>query len=141
MAPTFSVTYSRTGDVHTIDTGKGTLGNIVVDNTGVAPEAQGGTAKQLLGSAALFCYCANLAGTMDARGIKYEKIEATGTLHMGFNEAGQGRVRKMTIDAKVIGLVADSPDAFDRVQKIMKQGCLVTGSLHEGIEMEYLLSA
>lgn len=141
MAPTFSITYSRKGDVHKIETGKGTLGDIVIDNTGVAPADQGGSAKQLLASAGLFCYCSALSGTMDARGIKYDSIEATGTLHMGFNDAGAGRIRKMTIDAHVKGLNADDPEAFDRVQKIMKQGCLVTGSIHEGIEVEYLLAA
>ena len=36
-----------------------------------------------------------------------------------------------------VDLPEEDDDIFQRVVKIMKQGCLVTGSLHDGIEMSY----
>ena len=133
-----TISYSRQGDVHTIETGGAALPKIVIDNTGVPENQRGGTAKQLLGSAAVFCYMSALLGSLDARGVKYENATATATLEVGPNDLGQGRVKKITIDAAVTLPGEDAP-TFERVAKIMKQGCLITGSLHEGVEMAYNL--
>ena len=133
-----SVSYSRQGDVHTIETGGVALPKIVVDNTNVPENQRGGTAKQLLGTAAIFCYMSALLGSLDARGVKYSDAKATATLEVGGNELGQGRVKKITIDASVT-LSEEDASTFERVEKIMKQGCLITGSLHDGIQMAYNL--
>ncbi|MGX8717540.1 MAG: OsmC family peroxiredoxin, partial [Desulfovibrio sp.] len=61
------------------------------------------------------------------------------TLDVGANEKGQSRVQKITIDANV-GIDEEDLDLFERVARIMKNGCLVTGSLHDGIEMAYNLN-
>ena len=74
-----TISYSRQGDVHTIETGGAALPKIVIDNTGVPENQRGGTAKQLLGSAAVFCYMSALLGSLDARGVKYEDATATAT--------------------------------------------------------------
>lgn len=140
MAATMIVSYSRKGDVHSIDTGGRALGTIVADNTSLPPDQRGGTAKQLLAAAALYCYCGSLADALDARGARYSGIHATATLELGLNDEGQSRVRKIRLNAKV-ALPEEDADIFDRVGKIMRQGCLVTGSLHDGIEMEYVLQA
>lgn len=134
-----TISYSRQGDVHTIETGGAALPRIVIDNSSLPEDQRGGTAKQLLGSAAVYCYMAALCGALDARGIAYENAKATVTLGVGPNDLGQGRVKKITIDASVTLSDQDSA-AFDRVAKIMRQGCLVTGSLHEGIQMNYNLT-
>lgn len=133
-----TISYSRQGDIHTIETGGAALPTIVVDNTNVPENQRGGTAKQLLGSAALFCYMSALLGSLDARGVKYESASATATLEVGPNDLGQGRVKKITIDATVT-LSEEDASSFERVEKIMKQGCLITGSLHDGIQMAYNL--
>lgn len=133
-----TISYTRQGDVHTIETGGAALPQIVIDNTNVPENQRGGTAKQLLGTAALFCYMSALLGSLDARGVKYEGASATATLEVGPNDLGQGRVKKITIDASVT-LPEEDASTFERVEKIMKQGCLITGSLHEGITMVYTL--
>lgn len=133
-----TVSYSRQGDVHTIETGGAALPQLVVDNTNVPENQRGGTAKQLLGSAAIFCYMSALLGSLDARGVKYSNASATATLEVGGNDLGQGRVKKITIDATVT-LAEEDASTFERVEKIMKQGCLITGSLHDGIQMAYNL--
>ncbi len=136
---TLSVSYSRNGDVHKIETGNAALGTLVIDNTGIPADARGGTAKQLLASSALFCYCSALVSALDARGVKYGELKATATLETGNNNDGQGRVKSIHIDVAV-PLSEEDASTFERVEKIMKQGCLVTGSLHEGIHMTYALS-
>lgn len=135
-----TVSYSRQGDVHTIETGGGALATMVIDNTTVPQDARSGTAKQLLAASALFCYATALVGALEARGAKYTDIQANATLEVGGNDLGQGRVKKITIESKVT-LPEEDSEIFERVEKIMRQGCLVTGSLHDGIDMAYSLQA
>ncbi len=134
-----TVAYHRNGDVHTIETGGAALGNIVIDNTNVPADQRGGTAKQLLGAAALYCYAAALNAAMEARALKYTSLDLTALMDVDANEKGQSRVMKITITANV-GIDEEDLDLFDRVARVMKNGCLVTGSLHDGIEMEYKLN-
>jgi len=134
-----TVAYHRNGDVHTIETGGAALGNIVIDNTNVPADQRGGTAKQLLGAAALYCYAAALNAAMEARALKYNSLDLTATMNVDANEKGQSRVQKIAITANV-GIDEEDLDLFDRVARVMKNGCLVTGSLHDGIEMEYKLN-
>ena len=131
-----SVSYQRNGDLHTIHTGGAALGDIVIDNSRVPAEQRGGTAKQLLGASALFCFCAALNSALESRGVRYEDLRATATLDVDTNAGGQSRVLRITIDASL----SLDEDTFERVRKIMSRGCLVTGSLHDGIEMAYNLT-
>jgi osmotically inducible protein OsmC len=119
-----------------METGGRALGTLVVDNSNIPQDQRGGTAKQLLAASALYCYCAALVGALEARGVQYDDITAKAVLETGSNDSGQGRVRKIAIEARV-ALSEDYADIFERVERIMRPGCLVTGSLHDGIQMEY----
>ena len=132
------IMYSRTGDVHTLRTEGGPFPGVVVDNTGLSEEEKSGTAKQLLGCAAVFCYMSALVGAMTIRNVPYCDVSATATLTLGKNAMGLPRVTKITIDAEVV-IPGDAEDDFKRVEKVMRKGCLVTSSSHEGIEMVYNL--
>ena len=129
----------RKGNVSVIETGGQALKNIVIDNTDIPEEQRGGTAKQLLGAAALYCYAASLTAAMEARALRYTSLNLSATLDVGNNEKGQSRVLKITITADV-GIDEDDIDLFERVARVMKGGCLVTGSLHDGIAMVYELN-
>lgn len=135
-----TVSYHRDGDTHTIVTGGAALPQIVIDNSNVPADQRGGTAKQLLGAAALFCYASSLVAAMDTRALKYQHLDLSATLDVDANEKGQSRVQKITINANV-SIDEEDLDLFDRVARVMKNGCLITGSLHDGIEMEYHLNA
>ena len=135
-----SVKYHRDGDVHTIETGGAALGNIVIDNTNIPADQRGGTAKQLLASAAIFCYASALNAAMETRALKYQSLDVSAEMTVDANEKGQSRVQKIVITANV-GIDEEDLDLFERVARVMKGGCLVTGSLHDGIEMEYKLNA
>ena len=95
-------------------------------------------AKRLLAGASLYCYCSMLEAALLARDVDFEDIRATAELQLGRNEQGRSRVLKMVIRCSV--RVNERDEAvFRRVEKMMAQGCLVTGSLHDGIPMEYEL--
>ncbi|MDL2307218.1 OsmC family protein [Desulfovibrio sp. OttesenSCG-928-C06] len=134
-----SVSYNREGgsDLHTLVTG-GALKSIVVDNSGIDPEERGGTAKHLLGSAVLYCYCAALDKALATRGVEYAAIDGTATLETGTDELKRARVMKITLDVTVT-MDEDMEDIFERVAKIMRNGCLVSASLEGGIEIVYNL--
>ena len=135
-----SVSYHKNGDVHTIKTGGAALGDIIIDNSGIPQEARGGTAKQLLGAAALFCYASALNAAMEARALRPTSLDLAATLDVGANDKGQSRILKITITANV-GIDEEDLDLFERVARVMKNGCLVTGSLHDGITVDYQLNA
>lgn len=134
-----TVKYIRRGDVHTFEIGLPGFEKIVIDHTGLPEEQRGGVAKQLLACAALSCYTAALAGALEARGANYTEIAAEASMELGTNDIGQGRVKGMHLNVSV-ELPAKDSDIFNRCSKIMKKGCLVTGSMHEGINMTYELS-
>lgn len=139
MSDTLTVSYTFKDNVHTINTGGCALPQIVIDNRGIPQDQRGGTAKQLLAGASLYCYCSMLAAALLARDVDFDDISATADLEMGRNEQGKSRVLKMSIRCSV--RVNERDEAiFRRVQKIMEQGCLVTASLHDGIATTYELS-
>lgn len=132
------VLYSKKGDVHTFETGVAGLQTFVVDHSGVPAEEGNGLAKQLLASSALACYGSMLAGALEAREVPYTSMNGKASFTMGPNKAGQGRVKSMHLEFTV-ELPENAADGFERCAKIMKNGCLVTGSLHEGMELSYAL--
>lgn len=134
------VTYSRKGDVHSIDTGGAALKIITVDNTNLNEDERGGSAKQLLGASALLCYCSALTAALNARGIKYDNLKASADIEVGLNDVKKSRIKCIKISA-CADISEDDEDVFERIKRIMQQGCLVTGSLQDGIEMEYALEA
>ncbi len=135
-----NVKYTRKGDIHTINLGVAGLEEIVIDYTNIPEDQRTGAAKALLSAAALSCYVSALGVALDARGADFDSIESEITIELGANSVGQGRVLGLNIDTTVNMAEADK-DIFERCIKIMKQGCLVTGSLHEGMKMDYNLTS
>ena len=138
MADTLTVSYSCKDDVHTIETGGAALPRVVVDNRGIPQELRAGTAKRLLAGASLYCYCTMLSAALQARDVDFDDVSATAELEMGKTEQGINRILKMTIRCSVRVNKRDE-ETLRRVQKMMEHGCLVTGSLHDGIATEYEL--
>lgn len=138
MAP--NVKYTKKGDIHTIDIGLPGIEQIVIDYTNIPADQRSGLAKQLLAAANLSCYIAALDASLVARGATAESIVGEVQLGMGPNAVGQGRVKRLNLDV-VTKIDEDSADIFDRCAKIMRQGCLVTGSLNDSIEVTYDLKA
>ncbi len=134
-----AVTYERIGSVQTIHTGSPILGDLVIDNSTVPEEQRGGTAKQLLASAAMYCFCGALTKALETRGAKFDKVTAKATLETGLDEKKRARVAKITLDVAV-HMGDEYSSVFERVEKIMQQGCLVTASLEGGFPIIYNLT-
>lgn len=134
------VKYSRKGNVHTIDFGIPAIDNIIIDYDKIPEEQRAGLAKSLLSAANLACYIATLGSALTARGANFTEIDGIANIDLGHNENKQARVTGINLDVKV-AMDGEDDSIFERCQKIMKNGCLVTGSVHEGIHMTYKLEA
>ncbi len=134
------VEYFRENEKHTIKTGNAALGDIVINTENIPAEERNGTAKQLLCASTLFCYCSALVSAMDTRGMKYGAIKAKANLTAGNNENNVSRVLEIELNVDV-EIDEDDYDTFERIKKIMRNGCLVTSSVHDGIHMKYNLNA
>ncbi len=132
------VSYERKGEKQTIHTGSKVLGDFDIDYTGVPEHERGGTAKQLLASSALYCFCGALGKALETRGAKYERISGTATLETGVDEKKRARVVGIALDVTV-HMDEEFEFIFERVEKIMQQGCLVTASLHAAFPVTYTL--
>lgn len=134
------VKYSRQGNVHTIDFDIPAIDKIVLDFDKIPEEERAGLAKAFLAAANLTCYVGTLGSALTARGANFSAIDAVAHLELGHNENKQARVTGMNLDVKVT-MDGDDDAIFERCQKILKNGCVVTGSVHEGIHMNYNLEA
>lgn len=138
MSHELRVSLSRKGSIVDMDMESGALGVVHVDSEKLSSEERAGTAKKLLAASALYCYCAALDKALDARHAQYENIEGKATLETGTDDKGRGRVTSIRLDVTV-RMDQEYEFIFDRVEKIMRQGCLVTGSLEPAIKMVYNL--
>ncbi|MFV0348452.1 MAG: OsmC family protein [Halodesulfovibrio sp.] len=132
------VSYDREGEKQTINTGSKILGELNINYDGVPEDERGGTAKQLLASSALYCFCGALGKALETRGAKYERITGTATLETGVDDKKRARVIGIALEVTVY-MDEEFEFIFDRVEKIMQQGCLVTASLHEAFPVTYKL--
>ncbi|UZP66618.1 OsmC family protein [Desulfovibrio mangrovi] len=132
------VSYDREGEKQTIHTGSKILGDLDIKYDGVPEDERGGTAKQLLASSALYCFCGALGKALETRGAKYERITGTATLETGVDDKKRARVVGIAL-AVTVYMDEEFEFIFDRVEKIMQQGCLVTASLHEAFPITYKL--
>jgi osmotically inducible protein OsmC len=132
------VSYDREGEKQTIHTGSPVLGDIDINYEGVPEDERGGTAKQFLASAALYCFCGALGKALETRGATYERITGTATLETGLDEKKRARVTGIALEVTV-HMDEEYGFIFDRVEKIMQQGCLMTASLHNAFPVTYKL--
>ena len=139
MSHELSVSLTRQGSKVDLDMESGVLGVLTIDGSTASPDEKAGTAKKLLAASALYCYCAALDKALDTRNAKYEIIEGKATLQTGTDDMGRGRVTGIAIDVTV-RMDEEYEFIFDRVEKIMRQGCLVTASLHQAFPVTYNLN-
>ena len=134
-----SIRMTRKGDLIDLDMESGLFGTLHLDNGAVPAEERPGTAKKLLAASALYCYCAALDKALETRSAKYRRIEGKATVRTGTDDKGRGRVTGIDLDVTVF-MDQEYEFIFDRVEKIMKQGCLITGSLEAAFPVKYNLN-
>ena len=83
-------------------------------------------------------FSAALDKALESRDARYRSIEGRATVETGIDDKGRGRVVGMTLDVTV-HMDEEYEFIFDRVAKIMRQGCLITGSLEGAFPVKYNL--
>ena len=134
MSHELSVSIARRGAKVDLDMESAAFGVISIDGELIPAEERPGTAKRLLASSALYCYCAALDKALETR-----RIEGKATVRTGTDDKGRGRVTGIDLDVTVF-MDQEYEFIFDRVEKIMKQGCLITGSLEAAFPVKYNLN-
>lgn len=135
-----TVRFSRKNSVDSFEINHPALEKIIADYSGLTPEAAGGLPKALLGASALACYAATLEAALKARHIQFDNLKGEAEIETGPNSMGQGRV--MAVKLKFSLTVSEKDrEAFARVDRIMRSGCLVTASLQDGMTLAYELDA
>lgn len=133
-----TVSYLREGERQILHSGSKAMEDIILNYTGIAEDEKGGTAKQLLAFSALYCFCGAFAKALETRGTVFDKIVGSATLETGLDEKKRVRVVRIALDVTVY-MDEEYEFIFDRVEKIMKQGCLVTASLENAFPVTYTL--
>lgn len=138
MSQEISVSLERRGPHIDLDMENAALGRIHVDNNALAADERAGSAKKLLGASVLYCYAAALDKALDTRGARYDAITARATVSAGNDELGRGRILGMVLDVTV-HMDADYEDIFERVRKVLRNGCLISASLESAFPITYNL--
>jgi len=137
---TANVKLTREGDIDTFDFGLPILDKLTIDYTGIPVEKRAGLARAFLSAAALSCYVSTLSDALETRKANVDNITAEAKIKTEDNELGQRRVESMGLEVAV--KMSDThADVFEECTKIMKNACLVTSSIHDGIHMEYKLTS
>lgn len=127
------VEFEHTPEGFTIRTGHPLLGDIHADFSRVSPDRRQGTARALLVSAALDCFCGTLNAALLARDVQYRRIVGTGRAEK-VERDGVSWVNRVIIDVRVDVDDADA-ETLAHCLKIVR-GCMITRSLMEGIEVD-----
>ncbi|GHU91795.1 hypothetical protein AGMMS49925_07900 [Deltaproteobacteria bacterium] len=77
-----------------------------------------------------------LGKALETRGAKYESIKGTATLKTGLDSKKRARVIGIILDITVY-MDEEYEFIFERVERIMQQGCLVTASLEAAFPITY----
>ena len=139
MSQEVCVSLERRGSVIDFDFESVAFGKVHVETDALPEDERTGQAKKLLGSAVLHCYVSALAKALDTRGVPYEVIDGRATVVAGTDDQGRGRIVQIRLDVNVHA-DADYEDIFERVQKVMKNGCLISASIEPAIPVVYNLA-
>ena len=126
MSHELSVSIARRGAKVDLDMESAAFGVISIDGELIPAEERPGTAKRL-------------DKALETRSAKYRRIEGKATVRTGTDDKGRGRVTGIDLDVTVF-MDQEYEFIFDRVEKIMKQGCLITGSLEAAFPVKYNLN-
>lgn len=127
------VEFEHTPQGFTIRTGHPLLGDIHGDFSSVSPDRRQGTARALLVSAALDCFCGTLNAALLARDVQYRRITGTGRAEK-VERDGRSFVNRVVLDVQV-DVEEKDRETLEHCLRIVK-GCLITRSLMEGMEVE-----
>jgi uncharacterized OsmC-like protein len=133
------VTYKREGDDrHCLCLGTSAVPDIRIDYTGIPRDARAGTAQRLLAASALYCFASTLGSALAARGATIKSLTGRAVSEKDKDEYYRTKVSNIRIEVEVDVNDGDLP-TLEKCEKIMENGCLITYSLTQGIEVEHAI--
>jgi len=133
------VTYQREGeDGHRLTLGTPAIPEIRIDYTGIPKDARAGTAQILLCASALYCFASTLGSALAARGATIKSLTGRAVSEKDKDEYYRTKVSNVQIEVEVDVNDGDLP-TLEKCEKIMENGCLITYSLNQGIEVEHTI--
>lgn len=133
------VTYQREGeDGHRLTLGTPAIPEIRIDYTGIPKDARAGTAQRLLCASALYCFASTLGSALAARGATIKSLTGRAVSEKDKDEYYRTKVSNVQIEVEVDVNDGDLP-TLEKCEKIMENGCLITYSLNQGIEVEHTI--
>lgn len=133
------VEYRRDGDdKHILFLNTKAIPEIRIDYTGIPKDARAGTAQRLLAASALYCFASTLGGALATRNAIIKSLTGRAVSDKDKDEYYRTKVNNIQIEVEVDVNDGDLP-TLERCEKIMENGCLITYSLNEGIEVEHTI--
>jgi len=134
---TYTVTYQDTGpDEHLVTLGSEALTDIRIDYTDLPEDRRRGTAVKLLCASTLYCFAYTFRSALLARGATVKALTGQATAVKEKDDMFRAKVTRIRITLTVDIDDQDLP-ILAKCKSIMKQGCLVTHSVREAIDIEY----
>jgi uncharacterized OsmC-like protein len=136
---TIRVSYRREGDdIHCLTLGSTALPDFKIDYSGIAKSERAGTATKLLCSAILYCFASTLASALISRGASVKSLAGSATATKARDSYHRTKIGDIRLEIEVDIDDADLP-ILDRCRDLMEQGCLVSYSVNQGIEIDHVI--
>ena len=133
------VEYRRDGDdKHILSLNSKAVPEIRIDYTGIPKDARAGTAQRLLAASALYCFASTLGAALAARNATIRSLTGRAVSEKDKDEYYRTKVSNIQIEVEVDVNDGDLP-TLEKCEKIMENGCLITYSLNQGIEVEHTI--
>jgi osmotically inducible protein OsmC len=134
------VEYLRQGDdIHHLQMGQSSLGDITIDYTGIPPKDRTSTAAKLLCASVIYCYASTLAAAMNVRGAQIKSLTGRAIATKGKDVFYKTKVNQITVELDVEIDDAHLP-ILEKCKRIMENGCLISYSVDQGIEVQHVIN-
>ncbi len=134
-----AVEYRREGDDrHILALGSKAIPEIKIDYTGIPKDERAGTAQRLLAASALYCFASTLGSALAARGATIKSLTGRAVSEKDKDEYYRTKLSNIRIEVEVDVNDGDLP-TLEKCEKIMENGCLITYSLNQGVEVEHAI--
>lgn len=133
------VEYRREGDnQHILTLGTAAIPEIRIDYTGIPKEQRAGTAQRLLAASALYCFASTLGSALSARNVAIRSLTGKATSEKEKDDYYRTKVSRIQINIEVDVAESDLP-TLEKCAKFVENGCLITYSIGQGIEVEHTI--
>jgi uncharacterized OsmC-like protein len=134
-----TVEYRREGDdQHILALGSKAIPDIKIDYARIPKDERAGTAQRLLTASALYCFASTLGSALSARSVTIKSLTGRASSEKEKDDYYRTKVSRIQIDIEVDLPESDLP-TLEKCAKFVENGCLITYSIGQGIEVEHTI--